>query len=78
MNDPWPSQPVSFQAKAGVKTKLAQGFLDRDKTVVLGDVEYAGFASVDREQGRMGRCIDVQRRRSGRLIPPRSGPYIWP
>jgi hypothetical protein len=60
------------QAKAGIKAKLAECFCDRDKAVVLGDVEYAWFASVDREQGRMGRCVDVQRRRSGRLIAPRS------
>jgi hypothetical protein len=60
------------QAKAGIKAKLAECFCDRDKAVVLGDVEYAWCAPVDREQGRMGRCVDVQRRRSGRLIPPRS------
>src|SRR4029453_17299123 len=62
----------AFQAKAGIKVKLAACFCDRDKAVVLGDVEYAWCASVDREQGRMGRGVDVQRRRSGRLIPPRS------
>src|SRR5262245_53527364 len=58
----------AFQAKAGIKVKLADCLCDRDKAVVLGDVEYARFASVDREQGRMGRCVDVQRRRSVRLI----------
>ena len=58
----------AFQAKAGIKVKLADCLCDRDKAIVLGDVEYAWFASVDREQGRMGRCVDVQRRRSVRLI----------
>ena len=47
----------AFQAKAGIKVKLAECLCDRDKAVVLGDVKYARFASVDREQGRMGRCV---------------------
>ena len=29
----------AFQAKAGIKAKLAECFCDRDKAVVLGDVE---------------------------------------
>jgi hypothetical protein len=45
------------QAKARIKAKLAECFCDRDKAVVLGDVEYPRFASMDREQGRMGRCV---------------------
>lgn len=68
-------QPVSSQAKAGIKAQLAECFCDRDEAVVLGDVEYAWLASVDREQGRMGRCVDVQGRRSGGSALPVPGPY---
>jgi hypothetical protein len=49
-----------FPRRTGIKAKLVKCFCDRDKAVVLGDVEFAWFASVDRKQGRMGRCVDVQ------------------
>jgi hypothetical protein len=64
------------EAKAGIKAKLAACFCDRDKAVVLGDVEYAWFASVDREQGRMAAastCRGAGRVGSSRPVP---GPYI--
>ena len=61
------------RAKARIEAKLAACFCDRDKAIVLGDIEYAWFAAVDREQGRVGRRVDVQRRRSDGFVAPGPG-----
>src|SRR5262245_23993417 len=58
----------AFQAKAGIKVNLADCLCYRDNAVGLCAVDFARVVSVDSELGGMGRCIDVQRRRSVRLI----------
>ncbi len=56
--------PVEYtpahKRKPGSQSKLPACFCDRDKAVVLGDIEYSRIASLDREQGGVRRCVDMQ------------------
>src|SRR5712691_8782314 len=64
----------SPQSKLRIEAQLGAGLGDRYRAIIIRDVVNAGLAAREREQGRMGRSIDVQRRRASRRV----GPGAWP
>src|SRR2546421_11884000 len=79
---PWPQQrpalakkrcrrgAVSPQTKSRIEAELGARLGDRDHAVIIRDVVDASRAAREREQRRVRRGIDVQRRSADGLVVP--------